>query len=158
VFDYAILADTAKLTHDSNRLAAVGHGNLKACAYAFFDQVKNNVFKEMETANVELRKRKASLIERNHLPAFDGEIFLTYATHLLCRVRLELRGGRYRIAAVISGPPNGMDLSRKEYPCNIDGHTEHADREETRYHPAIGNTPEQIAVEIVCGILRGEFL
>jgi len=157
VFDYATLVDKAKVTFDANKLAAHSHGSMKAGAFAFFEKVKSNIVKEMNTANAELRKRKAAYIERNHLPEFDGEIFLTYGTHLLCRLRLELRGGRYRIAAVISGPPNGLDLSRKEYPCNFDAHAEHAHHDETGHRPAIGIAPEQIAVDIICGILRGEF-
>ena len=155
--DYAKLAGIARARHEAEQHLAATHLGLNADPKAYFDKVKTHIFTEMNKANVELHRSGAPLFGRNHLPTFDREIFLTFGTDLLCRVSLEVRAGRDFILAVISGPPNGLELSRREYPCNND-------KSYLEMHPAgeagapgIGIRPEQIAVDIVSSILRGEF-
>jgi hypothetical protein len=109
----------------------------------------------MNRANVELSKRKAVGFSQSHMPGFDGEIFLTFGTDLLCRVTLVVLGERCEIKAVISGPPNGYELSRREYPLN--------QQEVGAQAPDAGETlvsgisPYQIAVDIISSVLVGKF-
>lgn len=102
-----------------------------------YEHVKVHVISEIEKANVEMRKRKLNTIERVFLPSYHGKLCLTVGSVLLCTV--ELQEAKELIAAVLSGPPNAMEISRKEF---------------LLYE---GCDPEQIAVEIVSGLLMGEF-
>jgi hypothetical protein len=102
-----------------------------------FEHVKHHVSTEIEKANVEMRKRKLNTIERVFLPSYHGKLCLTVGSVLLCTV--ELQEAKGQIAAVLSGPPNAQEISRKEFLL-----TEGCD-------------PERIAVEIVSGLLMGEF-
>ena len=108
-------------------------------------------------ANVELRKRGADIIGRNFLPGFDDEIFLTYGTDSLCRVGLGIREGECRITAVISGPPNGYELSRKEFFCSQDANCLEVLLSGRNGRPKIVTAPQEVAVDIISGILRGKF-
>jgi hypothetical protein len=155
--DYAELADIAKARHEAEQRVAVAHLGIKADPKAYFDKVKTFIFTEMNKANVELHKNGAPLFGRNHLPSFDREIFVTFGTDLLCRVSLELRAGRHFILASISGPPNGFELSRREYPCINDASYLEMQSAGDMGAPVLGIRPEQIAVDIVSSILRGEF-
>ncbi|MGA2349736.1 MAG: hypothetical protein ABSF70_04815 [Terracidiphilus sp.] len=155
--DYARLADHAKVRMDAEQLSAGRHRGMTADPKAFFEKVKANVFEEMNKANVELRRRGVATIDRNHLPGFSEEIFLTYGTHSLCRVALEFRGGRYRITAVLSGPPNGYELSRKEYPCKYEMSTLEMPRAEGTRLQIVGIRPERIAADIISSIVVGAF-
>jgi hypothetical protein len=102
-----------------------------------YERVKLHVNTEMEKANVEMRKRKLNTIERIYMPSHRGKLCLTLGSQLLCTV--ELQEAKGQIAAVISGPPNAMEISRKEFPL------------------IKGCDPARIAVEIVSGLLMGEF-
>lgn len=155
--DYAELAGIARARHDAERHSASRHREQKADPKIFFDKVKTLVFAEMNKANLELRKSGAPLFGRNHLPGFDREIFITFGTDLLCIVSLEVRAGRDFIQAVLSGPPNGFELSRREYPCNYDASSLELPRAYVAGAPVIGIRPEQIAVDIISSVLRGEF-
>jgi hypothetical protein len=155
--DYAELADIARVRHDAEQHLAVTHLGLKADPKAYFDKVKTLIFTEMNKANVELHRSGAPLFGLNHLPGFDREIFVTFGTDLLCRVSLEIRAGRDFILAVISGPPNGLELSRREYPCNNDASYLEMHPAGAAGAPFIGIRPDQIAVDIVSNVLRGEF-
>ena len=152
--DYAKLADTAKVKQDADRSAAERHRQLRADPCVFFGRVRARLLEEMKKANVELRKRGAAFLEQNHLPGFPNEMFLTYGTDSLCRVGLGIMGGGCRVTAVISGPPNGYEISRKEYLCDQD-----AACQEVR--PAgrlvVACRPNEIAVDIISGILVGKF-
>jgi hypothetical protein len=156
--DYAKLAGMARARHEAEQRLAVTPLVLKADPKAYFDKVKTLIFAEMNKANVELLRSGAPLFGRNHLPTFDREIFVTFGTDLLCRVSLEVRAGRDFILAVISGPPNGLELSRKEYPCNYDASSLEMHPAGEAGAPFNGIRPEQIAVDIVSSILRGEFV
>jgi hypothetical protein len=102
-----------------------------------YERVKFHVVNEIEKANGEMRKRKLDTIERIFTPCHRGKLCLTFGSRLLCCV--ELQEAKELIAAVISGPPNALEISRKEF---------------LLYD---GCDPEQIAVEIVSGLLVGEF-
>jgi hypothetical protein len=152
--DYAKLADTAKVKQDADRSAAERHRQLRADPCVFFGRVRARLLEEMKKANVELRKRGAAFLEQNHLPGFPNEMFLTYGTDSLCRVGLGIMGGGCRVTAVISGPPNGYEISRKEYLCDQEG----ACREvRPEGGAAVACHPDEIAVDIISGILRGKF-
>jgi hypothetical protein len=102
-----------------------------------YEHVKLHVMSEIEKANVEMRKQKLSTIERVFLPSYHGKLCLTVGSVLLCTI--ELQEAKGLIAAVISGPPNAQEISRKEFLLFE------------------GRDPEKIAVEIVSGLLMGEF-
>jgi len=102
-----------------------------------YERVKLHVNNEIEKANVEMRKRKLNTIERIFMPSFRGKLCLTFGSELLCTV--DLQEAKRQITAVISGPPHALEISRKEF-LLIEG-----------------CDPEWIAVEIVSGLLMGEF-
>jgi hypothetical protein len=130
------------------------HRQLRADPCVFFARVRTQLLEEMKKANVELRKRGAAFLEQNHLPGFPNEMFLTYGTDSLCRVGLGILGGGCRVTAVISGPPNGYEISRKEYLCDQEGFCREA-RPDGR--AVVASHPDEIAVDIISGILRGKF-
>ena len=152
--DYAKLADTAKVKRDADRSAADRHKQLIADPSVFYGRVRAHLQEEMKKANVQLRKRGAAFLDQNHLPGFPNEMFLTYGTDSLCRVGLGIMGGGCRVTAVISGPPNGYEISRKEYLCD-----QEAPRREALPvgGAAVASRPDEIAVDIISGILRGKF-
>lgn len=102
-----------------------------------YERVKLHLNAEIEKANAEMRKRKLNSIERIYMPSHRGKVCLTLGSELLCTV--ELQEAKGQIAAVISGPPNAMEISRKEFPLTK------------------GSDPERIAEAIVSGLLMGEF-
>ena len=104
-------------------------------ATQIFERVKIHAGNEIEKANAELRKRKLGIIERLFLPSYHGKLCLSFGS-LLCTADLQEAKGN--VTAVITGPPNHQEISRKDFALN-------------EYRP------EQIAVEIVSGLLRGEF-
>jgi len=153
--NYAKLAEKAKMIQIADKLEAERHKELRADPCAFFEEVKAHIVEEMNKANVELRKRKAALFDRNYLPGFSDELFLTYGTDSLCRVGLGIQAGGCRVTAVISGPPNGYEISRKEYLCNQDKACQEVLPAVDKEMPPEGLCPEEIAVDIISGILRG---
>jgi hypothetical protein len=154
MFSYAILADTAKVKQDADRSAADRHKQLRVHPSVFFARVRVHLLEEMKKANVELRKRGAALLDQNHLPGFPNEMFLTYGTDALCRVGLEIIGGGCRVTAIISGPPNGHEISRKAYLCGQEAPCREARPDGG---PAVPSRPDEVAVDIISGILRGRF-
>jgi hypothetical protein len=111
----------------------------------------------MKKANVELRKKGAAAIDQNHLPGFDTEAFLTLGTDSLCRVGLGIKTGECRITAVISGPPNGYEISRKEYLCLQDATCKEPLNSGVVALPTAAATPREIAVDIISSFLVGKF-
>ncbi|MGB9407872.1 MAG: hypothetical protein WCA89_10065 [Terracidiphilus sp.] len=156
--DYSKLADNAKLLQEADRRAAERHKSLKADPCDFFEKVRTHLIGEMNKANVELRKRGADVLDRNHMPGFSEEIFLTYGTSSLCRVGLDVHGGACRITDVISGPPNGYVISRKEYLCNQDESCKMALPAVKEGASSGRARPARIAVDIIAGILLGKFV
>ena len=153
--DYGALADKLKgsgegVQRGHKRLA--GHG---VDPVAFYESVKAQIEMEVEKANVELRKRDLPVIERIFMPGFLGKLSLTFDTALLCNVDLQEAKGR--ITAVILGPPNRCEISRKEYlinPAAVDPLARAIDKAEK---VAIGFSPDRIAAEVVAGLLMGNF-
>jgi hypothetical protein len=155
VVDYAKLADIAKQMQDAEKISVDKQQERKVDPRIFFESVRAHLIEEMNKANVELSKRKTVGFSQSHMPGFDGEIFLTFGTDLLCRVTLVVLGGRCEIKAVISGPPNGYELSRREYPLNQqEADAQTPDAGET---VVSGISPYQIAVDIISSVLVGKF-
>jgi hypothetical protein len=137
VTDYGELAQKLSIQRSRAQSAQEAEAERGMGHAEVYERVKLHVLDEIEKANVEMRKRKLDTIERAFIPSCRGKLCLTYGSKLLCTV--ELQEAKLQIAAVISGPPNALEISRKEFPI------------------IKGCDPEQIAVEIVSGLLVGEF-
>jgi len=152
VADYGVLADRL------SDLARAGSPARKRLARngidlaAFYESVKSQVEEE---ANVELRKRGLTTIERVFLPGFLGRLCLTFGTALLLSVELQEAKGRIR--AVIFGPPNRSEISRKEYLLSHQGLQSQTAPFNGYENIAADCCPDRIATEIVSGLLMGEF-
>jgi hypothetical protein len=157
VLDYARLAETAKEKQEANRAASERHQQLRADPCVFFDSVKTHLVGEMTKANAELRKKGAAVLGRNHLPGFDDEVFLTYGTDALCRVGLGIMGGGCRVTAVLSGPPNGYEISRREYLCVQAENCSEVLHVGGAESSTVVACPNEIAADIISGILAGKF-
>ncbi len=105
-------------------------------ATRIYERVKAVVDHEIEKANVELKMRKLASVERVRAPSYFGRLCLSFGSDVLCAVDLDEVQGE--IVAVISGPPNAQELARKAFMLS-------------EYQP------EQIAEELVSGLLVGEF-
>lgn len=112
--DYSALADKLRGSWQTPIPGAVRLASQGANFRAFFDRVKVEVIEEAKRANVELRKRGLSTIERVFVPCFNGKLSITFATALLCTVDLDEAKGR--IVSVILGPPNRNPIARNEFP------------------------------------------
>ena len=155
--NYAKLAVLAKMKQEADQLAIDKNKELRVVdPCSFFEKVKVHIVVEMNKANVELRKRGAATFDRNHLPGFSDEIFLTYGTDSLCRIGLGVIAGGCRVTAIISGPPNGFEISRKEFLCNQDVSCREPLPALAKELPE-GMCPEEIAVDVISGVLRGGF-
>ena len=154
--DYSKLADIAKLKEIADTSTIEDHKKLRAEHCSFFESVILHLKEEMKKVNVELHKRKAPIFEQIHLPSFDEEFILTYGTNALCRVGRGIMRGGCRITATISGPPNGYEISRREFLCK---------KEETcnevitidASQSKISFAPQEVAVDIISGVLLGKF-
>jgi hypothetical protein len=155
--NYARLADSAKKMQDAAKSVSVKDQEAGADPCAFFGAVKAHLAEEMRKANTELRKRGAVTIDQNHLPGFDTEAFLTFGTDSLCRVGLGTKAGECRITAVICGPPNGYEISRKEYLCDQKAPRPDKIHAVGEGFPSSGPSPREIAADIISSILVGRF-
>jgi hypothetical protein len=157
VADYAKLADIAKLKEIADTSVISEHKKLRAEHCSFFEGVILHLKEEMKKANVELHKRGAPIFEQIHLPSFDEEFILTYGTNALCRVGRGIMRGECRITATISGPPNGYEISRREFLCK----QEESCREVIAIEPSGAKTisfgPHEVATDIISGVLLGKF-
>ena len=135
--NYKQLADKLiqRRTHARHEQATAAAREMDAAQV--YERIKLLVGKEIDKANAELRRRKLATVERVFLPCCLGRLCLTFGMELFCTVYLEEAKGQIR--AVIVGPPNSAEISRKEF--MIDGDM----------------SPEQITAEIVSGLLMGEF-
>jgi hypothetical protein len=156
--DYTKLADIAKLNEIVDKSVVEKHKELRADPCTFLDKVKTRLMEEMNKANVELRKKKAPTFDRIHLPSFDEEVLLTYGTSSLCRVGLGIMSGGCRITAVISGPPNGYEISRREYRCKQEGSCREVLAVDEAHSRTIAFSPEEVAADIISGVLVGKFI
>jgi hypothetical protein len=155
--DYEKLAAQAKAAQDAAAFASRKAQESAVDPKIFFQRVTANLNEEMNKANVELQKRGIEPISRNHLPNFDGIVFLVFGLGFMCRVELDAQPRASRIKAIICGPPNGQELSRKEFffgqgtsPTGLPNAEKGAPR-------IIGPTPQEIAQEIIAGIVIGTF-
>lgn len=155
--NYAQLADRAKVKQVADLAAVERHKELSAPACVFFAGVRNHLIEEMSKANVELSKRKAPLLDRNFMPGFSDELFLTYGTDSLCRIGIGIMSRGCRITAVLSGPPNGYEISRKEYLCAQDPNCREVFLPDGEGTDLIPQLPQRIAADIISGILIGRF-
>ncbi len=155
--DYSKLADHAKGKQEADRLEIERHKKLRSDPCGFFERLKTHLYAEMDKANVELNKRRAATFDKYVLPGFSEEVFLTYGTDSLCRVGLGVIRGSCRVTAVISGPPNGYEISRKEYLCEKDEGCSEILAVIGDGKPAEGTPPEVIATDIIAGVLIGHF-
>ena len=155
--DYARLADVAKQKGTVDKSVIEQHKELRADPCSFFNSVKASLLEEMNKANVELRKKKAPIFDQLHLPNFDEEFILTFGTDSICRVGRGIMRGGCRITAVLSGPPNGYEISRREYLCKKEAACrEVITIEEPRSKP-ISFAPAEVAEDIISGVLFGRF-
>jgi len=157
MIDYAKLADIAKLKNVVDTSVVEEHKKLWADPCSFFQRVKTQLLEEMNKANSELRKRKAPIFDRVHLPSLEEEILLTYGTDSLCRVGRGIMGGGCRITAVISGPPNGYEISRREYLCKQEAACKEVLAVDETQLKTISFSPEEVAADIIAGVLVGKF-
>jgi hypothetical protein len=157
VIDYAKLAEKAKAKQDAGKLAAERQSGKRSDPKLFFERVKAHIVEEMDKANAELRKRGAGTISRNYLPSYGGKICLTYGTYLLCCVELEAQAEGSSIKAVISGPPNGYEIARKEYSVSQDASV--VERHESKDGGSVVavSGPDGVAADIISSILVCEF-
>jgi hypothetical protein len=157
--DYVKLAEHAKAKQEADNLATQRHKELRANPCSYFELVKVHLIEEMNKANVELHKRKAAIFDQYQLPGFPDEVFITYGTDSLCRVGLGILGGGCRITAIISGPPNGYEVCRREYVCSEQPEDckEEQPASEDR-SPTIPSSPDAIAADVIKGILIGRFV
>ena len=155
--DYAKLADIAKLKAIVDRTTVEKHRELRAAHCTFYEGVKAHLVDEMNKANVELRKKKAPTIDWLHLPSFDEEIILTYGTDSLCRVGRGIMSGGCRITAVLSGPPNGYEISRREYLCKQEKTCRIVLVIDEAKERTFAFSPVEVAADIIAGILVGKF-
>jgi hypothetical protein len=134
--NYGELADQLNIRRSLARQTQEPAAERGADSAQVYERVKVLVSHEIDKANVELQRRRLALIERLFLPSYQGRLCLSFGSELLCIADLQEMKGQ--ITAVLQGPPNHQEISRKVFALN-----------EFR--------PEQIAVEIVSGLLRGEF-
>jgi hypothetical protein len=155
--DYEKLAAQAKAAQDAADFASRKAHESAFDPRVFFQRVTTNLNEEMNKANVELEKRGIEPISRNHLPNFDGIIFLVFGLGFMCRVELDPQPRTARIRAIICGPPNGQELSRREFSIGQGAPSAGPLSAERGGSRVVGPTPQEIAQEIIAGIVIGKF-
>ena len=153
--DYGVLADrlSGSLQAGSPARKRLARNGIDPAA--LYESVKVHVEEEVTKANEELRKRGLSTIERIFIPGFLGRISLTFGTALLCSVELNESKGRVR--AVIFGPPNRDEISRKDFYLTQEAADLQGSTFDETEKVAIGYSPERIAAEIVSALMMREF-
>ncbi len=156
--NYGELADRAQaLQQASSPSAAESLKKSESDARLFFERVKESIAEEMSKANAELAKRRVEGIERVFSPGFHGKLCLTCGSSLFCSLDLQTVAEGGRITAIMNGPPNGYEISRKEFLFSCQPQERSAPSEQGAREMAAGYSPGQIAVEIVSGLLQGKF-
>jgi hypothetical protein len=157
VADYGKLADKAKALQRGAKADARQALSQQADPAELYERVKALVLEEVEKANAELEKRKMALIERVLMPSYVGRLCLSFGTSFLCNVDYTANPEGCRIIASISGPPNGAEISHKEF-LAVSESPQRERLERLGEIPwAKGTSPQRIAVKIVSGLLAGEF-
>ena len=155
--DYEKLAIQARAAQDAASFASRKAQESALDPKVFFQRLTTHLNEEMNKANVELLKRGFEPISRNHLPNFDGIVFLVFGVGFMCRVELEAQPRVSRIKAIICGPPNGQELSRREFLFGQEAFPSSSPIAETGASRIAGLTPQEIAQEITAGIVIGTF-
>jgi hypothetical protein len=155
--NYEQLAAQAKAAQDAADFASRKAQESALDPKVFFERVTANLNEEMNKANAELIKRGIEPISRNHLPNFDGIVFLVFGIGYMCRVELDSQSGMSRVKASICGPPNGHELSRKEFFFGQGAPSFASPNAEPGPVRFAGPTPQEIAQEIIAGIVIGKF-
>ncbi len=155
--DYAKLIEQAKAVENAANQTQLQQKKPDVDPKLFFQRVTAKIHEEMDKANEELRKRGFETITRNYLPTFDGVVFLVTGSARLCRVELEIQGQVPRIKAVISGPPNGNELSRREFLVGEETAGSQVPSTPGGRPPIVGASSEEIAQEIITGAVLGTF-
>jgi hypothetical protein len=155
--DYGKLADKAKALQKTGKLGSDNSQSPQADPRELYEKVRTFVLEEVTKANAELGKRKMALIERVLSPSYVGRLCLSFGTSLICNVDYTAASGGCRVTAAICGPPNGAEISRKQFLVV----NESPQRERLEKLGPVpwekGSTPQRIAVDIVSGLLAGEF-
>ncbi len=156
--DYAKLADKAKALQEATKGASRYEKTLEYDPAVFYQAVKSHLVEEINKANPELSKRGVPTLDRSFLPSYAGKFCFTFGVSLFCSVEMDTQPERHRIKAVITGPPNGNEVGRREYLFNRGGPEPPSYRAEEGVGTIVtGLGPEAIAVDIVSSILSGEF-
>jgi hypothetical protein len=113
VNDYVTLAEKLRSSGDEEQQRNRDLTRQEFDSGAFFEVVKTQINKEIEKANLELRKRGLTSIERVLVPCYMGRLCLTFGAVLMCCV--EFDRARERMNAAIFGPPNRKEIWRKGY-------------------------------------------
>jgi len=157
VVDYGRLADRAKALQKAGKPGSDNSQSLQADPRELYEKVKSFVLEEVQKANAELGKRKMELIDRVLSPSYKGRLCLSIGTTLLCNVDYTAAAEGCRITAAICGPPNGAEISRRQF-LAVNESPQRERLEKLGTVPwEMGSTPQRIAVEIVSGLLAGEF-
>jgi len=158
MINYGKLADIAKLKDVVDRTTIEQHKQLRPNSCNFFENVLAHLVEEMKKANEELTKRRAPIFDRIQVPSFGDEFLLTYGTNAMCRVGRGVMKGGCRITAVISGPPNGYEISRREYLCKKEETCREVLTIDESHSKTISFAPEEVAEDIISGVLIGKFI
>ncbi len=134
--NYRELAERLSIQHAHDQQTRKNPAVWGSRAAEIYERVKSVVDQEIERANAELKKRKLAGVERVLAPSYHGRLCLSFGSDVLCTVDLCEPEGE--ITAVVTGPPNASELARKVFALS-------------------DYQPEQIAEEIVSGLLAGEF-
>ena len=156
--DYAKLADKARAMQDAAKGSGGRSDRMEYDPATFYQTVKAHLVAEINKANPELTKRGVPTLDRSFLPSFSGKFCFTFGMSVFCTVELDAQPERCRIKAVITGPPNGNEVGRREYMFNRGGSEPPSYRAEEGVGTIVtGLNPDQIAVDIISSILSGEF-
>ena len=149
--DYGALADKLKGLEEAVKPAHERLARHGIDPVAFYESVKAQINEEVEKANVELHKRRLPTIERIFVPSLYGKLCLTFGVGLLCHVDLQEAKGR--ITVMISGPPHGLEIARKEYLLSRETTGLQAFPDDAAQNVAAGYGPDRLAAEIVSELL-----
>lgn len=155
--DYEKLAELAKKMKDASTSSEDMHSKLEADTHLFFQKVTAHIGEEMKKANIELQKRKIGVITRNYLPNFEDVVFLSIGTELLCKVELDVNAEVPRINAIIIGPPHRDEIARKQYILGEEASGPGTPKVAGARSFTVGASPQEIAQDIITGIVIGRF-
>ncbi|HZP05900.1 MAG TPA: hypothetical protein VFB43_13450 [Terracidiphilus sp.] len=157
--DYAKLAERARALQDAAAGITSKPEVKEQDPVVFFDSVKAYLVAEMHKANAELGKRGVATLDRSFSPSFSKRFCFTFGTSLLCSVELDVRTYQPpRIKAIISGPPTGGEIGRREYVFNQRAQEPESFRaDESAGVIVTGLNAEDTAIDIISSVLSGEF-